>query len=377
MINVSGKTWNYKERLKQMGGVWNADIQQWSFYKLSASELAELKSMPGCMVTEASKPASPQPAVEPFSFASLADPDRGRDGGFQTAFYGNDKEYFNYFKDKNPAAFFGFTSLKKFTDFIEQIPAEVQNNDRRNSGWTVATGSFYGTYDMQEAINLARNGWSEGIEIADKIANMITIEHAQQKRRSYSVAGGGVSIGRLLAGNPAHMRKRIKKAGSRNIRLFIQNNGLYNITSETLIIRGALCCAIIDILENNGYSCELIAVTTDYFTHRSKPSEHLTVKLKQSGEKISISDVAFAIGHPAYFRRFGFACIGAAPECSDAWGDMGKSTVAFSERYMPPGANDFYIPHPKQNYSGNTLEEKARKMLPDFLPQGLPIQIGE
>lgn len=376
MINVSGKTWNHKERLKELGGVWNDDIKQWSFYKLSASELAELKSMPGCMVTEATKPAS-RPAVEPFSFSSLAAPDRGRDGGFQTAFYGNDKEYFNYFKDKNPAAFFGFTSLRKFADFIEQIPKEVQNDSRRNSAWCGASGSFYGTRDMQESINLARNGWIEGVELASKLASMITIEHAQQKRRTYSVAGGGVSVGRMLAGNPSHMRKRIKQSGSRNIRLFIQNNGLATINSDTLIIRGALCCAIVDILENSGYSCELIAVTTDYFTHSRKPSEHLTVKLKQSGEKISISDVAFAIGHPSYFRRFGFACIAAAQECLQAWSDMGTSTIAFSERYMPPGANDFYIPHPKQNYKGDTLEEKARKMLPDFLPKGLPIQIGE
>src|SRR5690606_30840585 len=108
-----------------------------------------------------------------------------------------------------------------------------------------------------------------------------------------------------------------------------------------------------------------------------KPSEHLTVKLKQAGEKTNIADIAFAIGHPSYFRRFGFAAIGYAEECREAWPDMGRSTSAFNKRHMPSGRNEFYIPHPTTNYKGATLEEKARNMLPDFLPIGLPIHIGE
>ena len=301
--------------------------------------------------------------------------DRPTTGNGNTTFYGDDREYFNYFKDKNPISYFGFSSLSRMVEFVKAIPKEKQNGD----GYETDNPKWYGTRDMSEALKLAQYGWQDGIDQAKRVSDFLTIEHATQRRRSYSVAGGNVNVGKMLSGNPSHMVKKKDKKGSRIIKLFVQNNGLCDITGKSMMMRGLVVCAIVDLLENNGYSCEIIAITTDYASSRTPKivGAHTVVKLKNAGEKGNLSDIAFGLGHPSIFRRFIFANVKATPELRIMWNTQGYSTEAFNSRYPITEKNTFYIPHLKQNIEGDTFEDQVRNCLQMIKPDGLPIEIGE
>jgi len=232
------------------------------------------------------------------------------------------------------------------------------------------------TEALAEALDMARHGWRKGIENAERVANLLTVSHALQRRRKHALAGGTVNVGRLLAGNPVHMVSRPKQPGRKVITLFVQNNGLADIKQKSMIARSAVCCALVDLLEMNGYSCEIISVTTDTTGGlKNEPADHLTVKLKSAGESVNVADIAFALGHPAFFRRFGFAAIRQADELQRIWSGYGVSITAFSASGKELDAGEYYMPHLKQNYPGDTIEEMAQAMLLDVLPAGLPIEI--
>lgn len=392
-ITVTGRTFDHRDRLKQLGGVWNSDDKNWIFYNVKPKDLAELKNLSGCLVTD-SKERKVEPWTPPLPPIPTGDAseDNDDDGGIlaklfggdvadrpcigdrASIVYGDDERYLNHFKDKNPTAFFGFSSINEMCKFVESIPHDKRTGNRA-AGWE-ANKNWAASRDMAHAIDLARNGWNEGIENAAKILDMFNVEHAVQRRRRFDVAGGSVSVGRLLAGNPAHMVKRLKQPGRKVVTLFVENVASAYINADSLTVRAAIVAAFADIMERNGYSCEIVAmsiVAGDF--GNTKPGAHTVVTVKHAGEKLNINDLAFTLGHPSFLRRLSFACVSQCDELRDLWSTQGYPTEAFN-KYHPLGRNEFAIRHLKENIKGETLEERARKMLPLVKPRNLPLEIG-
>lgn len=359
-IIVSGTTFNYREALKDMGGKFDGDARRWIFPDtLPERHIATIRRMVGVVIR------IPQTAQE------TAQPVATRDG--KTYERGDDMTYLNYFAEKNPVSFFGFSSLSALTDYIEAIPKSVADDDRRNMAWTM-TNNFAGTSTVGQAIKLARNGWTDGVEKAKEIAECITSEYAMQRKRVHSVAGSRASVGRMLVGDPKHMMKRAPQPGKRIITLFVETAINVSISAKNAVIRAASIAAIIDLIEQSGFSCELIA--TNIATTRGMPVQQLAVKIKNAGERLSINDAIFALGHPSFERRFNFALVGSDQQLQMIWSSMGSSSSAFTDAYKP-SKNEFYIP--QFNYAqqtqieGETLQEKALSLLPFLIPDGLPI----
>lgn len=380
-VRLTGKTWDHRETLKKMGGRWDGNKNSWVFDHLKSVDLEQLKKLPGCMVvSDGPKSVDHKDTAEgALDFIDRIlrkqvqkDEPTKRTG--KTVFYGDDREYFNHFKDKNPISFFGFSSLGKLTEFIKSIPVDKQADT------AFATDScsqrFTGSKSMLEAIALAEHGWQKGIEQSQEIANILTMDHFKQKRKTYSVAGGSVSVGRMLSGNPKHMSAKKKQPKNKTITLFVQNNGLANIAAEDMAVRAGIVCATCDILENSGYSCQIVSVTLNNSSADRVPMNCITVVLKHAGEKLNLNDTAFALGHPAFFRRFCFALTRQADELRRDWERQGRSTDAFNEDYQP-GMNEFHIPHLKTNYRQTELIDKVREMWDDIKPEGLPMELVE
>ncbi|QWY83160.1 hypothetical protein [Rhizobium phage RHph_X2_24] len=379
-ITLTGQTFQHRDRLKQLGGKWNADGRNWQFDFLRPSEIAELKNLAGCLVTD-NAPTPPAPRETDSDdnddiwsriMRGTAD-DKPSTGNRPSVMYGDDMRYHNYFKDKNPRSFFGFSSLSALLQFIDAIP-QHKRTGQRGEGYDRSKPDWYGTPDMLTALDLARNGWPQGIANAQQVLETLDIEHVLQRRRSYAVAGGSVSVGRMLAGNPVHMVKRPKLPGRRVVTLFVENMASAYMKAETLTVRAAIVAALADILETNGYSCEIVNVTVSNFMS-GKPAAHTTVVLKHAGEKLNIADLAFALGHPSFLRRFVFALVCQADELESMWDYQGMPTSAFGGDCQP-GRSEFYIKRLSENISGGTLVEKARKMLPLVKPDNLPVEIN-
>lgn len=379
-VIVTGRTFDHRDKLKDLGGRWDADAKAWKFDYANKHTIAELHKLVGCSVIVNDKlPPRPKPSdddkitverlLEIVGWSETGESDSGR----KSIIYGDDARWHNHFKDKNPIAFFGFSSLSMLTRFVDAIP-EPKRVGARNAGWETSDPKWHGTRNMEHALDLARNGWNEGVENAARVIDMLNVEHALQRRRKHSIAGGSVNVGRLLAGNPAHMRQRPKQPGKRVITLFVENTASASIDARQLTVRAAICAALADILERQGYSCEIVSATMQHGNQYS--AAQTVVTIKQAGEKLNIEDVAFALGHPSFLRRFNFACVSQCDELKSIWFTQGMPQDAFNTKYTPE-RNQFYIKYLKKNVKGDTLEEIARNMLPSIIPDGLPIEIGE
>lgn len=259
-----------------------------------------------------------------------------------TGFYGDDETYLNYFADKNPLAFYGFSSFDNLIEFVSIVDRlKIQSTEDRAAGWSRGSPKFYGTATFSEALDLAKNGWVEGAEKAHKITELMTVDHAQKKARVYSTVGGSVNIPKMLSGNPMHMKRKAKRDKIKTVTVFVNCAMLAAVSQEISNFKASVICGVVDLIERNGYSCELIAITTSNTRNNRAGFQSATI-LKNAGEKLNIENVVFALGHTAFFRRICFSLNGMAKECKPLWSYMGVTAQSFNKE-NPTKSNEIYI----------------------------------
>ncbi len=293
----------------------------------------------------------------------------------RTNIFGDDPTWFNEFRDQNPISFFGFSSLSELVKYLEALP----HNKRNGQGWTGRDREWTQTECMADAFDIARNGWADGVELARELHELLIGQHAKERRRKHSIAGGSVNIGRMLAGNPAHMISRPKREGKKIITLFVEGFMSSGIDAENAVIRAALIGAITDILEMNGYSCEIVSITTAVTVRGYQPAYQVATTLKIAGEALNLNDVIFALGHPAYFRRLVFGCVGSDNDLQSTWPSMGMPSRAFDNEH-PLSANQLYVDkiglQHQRKIDGDILTARAIQIW-DLIARGnLPIELN-
>lgn len=364
-VRVTGNTFDHRERLKQLGGRWDAAAKNWIFEYPRPKDVAELKNLPGCLVVDAADEPTPSVplGVQPrprllnnSDFSHLSERVR----------IGDDMTYLEYFRTKDPIVFFGFSSFGKFIDYVENLKRPKNENHYCDVGWTV-TKEYSGTSNMEEAIYLARNGWLDGLGIMD----MLSAQKAMRKHRIKTVAGGNVNVGRLLSGLPNHMYKRIKAPKRKIITLFVETVMWEGIKAHFAMVRTVIIAAMVDRLEAEGYQCNIIAV---YVARQRKTFRGIqtTVNVKNAGERLNLADISFAFGHPSFGRRMIYAIEGCVPQCGLKHDIRGLVDQAFDET-TKPGRNEFYIPQLQAN-ENTLLEEMIEILQPDGLPVKLEIK---
>lgn len=349
-VTVSGHTFQHRDTLKELGGRWDADAQNWRFAFASPALIAALKELPGCLVTD-NRPLSPRPITPP---AIPTTP----------AIVGDDMTYYNYFVDQDPIAYFGFSSLSKFAEHVASLEKPTNGiGGLCDIGWT-ATQTYTGTDSMAQALDIARNGWLDGLGMMKQMFTQPPIG----KNRIRSVSGGSVSVGRMLAGMPDHMYKRKKQPKHKIITIFVETCMWEGISAGQAMLRVTIIAAMIDRLEAEGYSCNLVATYCARQRDNSRGVQTI-VRIKEAGESLNLADVSFAFGHPSYGRRLVYAIEGCTPQCDLTRHHRGKISEAFDE-YHKPGKNEFYIPQINRNGDGTIAD-----MINQLQPEGLPVEL--
>jgi hypothetical protein len=363
MITLTGNTFAHRDLIKSMGGRWNNIERVWQFAYLDSDGIGILTKLMGVFVIGASEPATPyrswqhEPPVPPRE---------------PTQHFGDDRTYFNYFEDQDPSAFFGFTSLRAFADYVAAIDRpEPDDILRDDSAWRESElrTAFTGTADMAHALDLARNGWMDGMGVTSKLE----VDGAQSKRRFNSMAGGTVNVGRMLSGDPRHMVNRKRQPGLRNIRLFVAGGMWRGIGQSIAIFRALIIGAMVDLLEQQQYRCEIIAVNcAGHMGFNNGAHSQFAIRLKDAGENLNLLDITFALGHPSFSRRLMFACADVIPECN-SFGKNNTVRAAFSDNH-PCGENEFYIPAIGP-FEASCLDDDPMSILQFIVPDNLPIKI--
>lgn len=391
-VTVSGRTFDHRELLKSLRGQWNNNTRVWTFdHYLSPADLARLRSLPGVVVVEHKRPATTwEPAKPTPSFREAISPDQlarvdawvrrnrhllaDEDETFirpkRPQIIGDDPTYFNYFADKNPIAYFGFSSLDVFIDHVERLRRPDNTGGTCDVGWSTEKPRqiVTDTPDMAAAIRLAREGWTAGLGLAEQF----DIPHALRKRRVHSVVGASVNVGRMLAGNPAHMIRRIPQPKNKRIVVFVDTMMWKGITPQNAMLRALFIASAIDQLENQGYTCEIFAVNASDSFYDNGPQAQLCVRLKSAGERLNLLNISFALGHPSFLRRMFFACEGVIGAIRMTRHARGRISHCFDAEHQP-GPNEYYFRQLPSVVNQELYKDDPLKMLDYILPDNLPI----
>lgn len=382
LTTITGRTFEHKEHLKSIGALWDAASRCWTHARLSDAQRSELERL-GLTVTGGNREPVPGAGDQPRMPAS--EPARpGKPHPVETApHHGTDDTYRGAFAARQTLGSFGFASLADMVDYVREIPESIvqDESNERNAGWHTDDPAWAGTPNMRAALDLATNGWQAGADAAAEVAELLTAEHAKRRRSQIAMSGGSVDVGRMLAGNPMHMRKRKPIDGKKIITLFIDGCSSFKVASNILIARAGVVAAICDMLESNGYSCEIIVGNAPHVRHSAEISAYqCAVRVKTAGERLNVNDVVFALGHPSYLRRLVIGLVATENNCRSIWHYMGSPAPLFDANNPPP-PNSFHIRKILLNEVAKirltSTYAKAHSIFKLIAPSNLPIKLTE
>lgn len=130
MITFRGRTFEYRETLKDWGARWDNDTKCWSIGRLSPAQRATVHGWLGVTVSGDEPDRRPITRIEisDEEIAALfprADPEpepESTDWKGITPFYGDDPTWMGYFLEPKPTAFFGFSKIEP-----ENLPVRISN----------------------------------------------------------------------------------------------------------------------------------------------------------------------------------------------------------------------------------------------------------
>lgn len=231
-----------------------------------------------------------------------------------------------------------FASLFDVVKYIRDTPATWQGHESSRKPSTDYSWDLGCNY--QGALKLADLGWADGAR------NMaVGLErlrpNATATYRKYSVAGTRPSIGRYLSGNPRYMYSNKRNEASKPaVRIAVNICANAGARAEYMANYGLAIASYAEQLEKAGYPVEILAVLPDDL-HTTKVQRAVySWTVKDINARMNFSDVAFSIGHPACFRRLGFALLERTP-CRYVSGHGSCTDIKVSDL---PAGKGIYVP---------------------------------
>lgn len=202
-------------------------------------------------------------------------------------------------------------------DSIDEAVRSLSPEDWKGANFGAWAG---GLRDQGHARQLAEKGWPEGVERARRMQmQMRDYLHTLGldglvATEEYDVSGADVDVGLFCEGEPECMVQYDEKVlpDSRVVRLIVQINYIASVDADSAMRRGVAIAAVADALELAGLQCEIWAVDWT-MAHNALRSEYApdyhrhAVLVKRAGEPMPIDRIAFAIGHPGFYRAISFA----------------------------------------------------------------------
>lgn len=267
-------------------------------------------------------------------------------------------------------------NLSEFLTYAAQEPA---GNRRQSRAVTPREYWDYGA-GFDGAMNLAINGWPEGLQrIRESIEAMeaITASLAVRPEVHYDVSGDYVDMGRFVTGEPECMAQfhevELPQTAVKIIRIVANVCCSSGIDADGFVKRGAATLALIDALENSGRRCELI------ITMGNGPSDgtrlEYVIPVKKSGEMVEMDRLAFVFAHPAFFRRLVFAAMEhEAPSVRQAFGIYdGQGYGNVEPSHISDQGADVVVPGMLWT---STTEECVKWVMAELKKQGVEIREG-
>lgn len=216
---------------------------------------------------------------------------------------------------------FEFQSMGEFIKYLrDNDSAPRKYSDRYEQEYTNSRRAWYGSRNLDDAIEICENGWSEKAKrLTTKIKTYTTTsDFAKYQKRFISQSGFQPIVPLYLAGVPNNMINSRFEQKQQKVITITKSVGYRGEVSLRQIEEESLkTLSIIQMLESKGYRVNLNVCNT-WNANRNKIT--LKVNIKKANEKLNISKVAFPLTHPSMLRRliFRFREITSEHDCSDA-----------------------------------------------------------
>ena len=244
---------------------------------------------------------------------------------------------------------FTFDNWYDYVAFAEngETGMDLTERESRLSG----NDRWYGGATFEETMELARNGWQAG---TDQLNNHIkSFENTLPSQRVrletvMDITGPGVlDFGRWATGHPEawmiQQETEVHDPHAGNIIRIVYNiSASSGVSTREMMDKGATIVGFIDLLERAGKRVELDLVA-GIKARNGRTSVRTQVRVKEANTPVDIERIAFAIAHPASFRRIVFSLLEMAPALARK--DCG--IYLFKGYGMPEDwevADAFYIP---------------------------------
>lgn len=215
-----------------------------------------------------------------------------------------------------------FHSLDEILDYTSQdprIPVSACHSRREDSD---GPGSWHGTANFEQAVELARHGWSNVRPSIDGLLSDIDGKVRKLTEEKpvmfHDVTGAFVDMGAYMAGEPECMidvRQETLPTTGRIVRLLVNGSANWSVDEATIKARGAAICALVDAMARQHLALEVwVEVSIKPQTPaRGKnagksPADRLStvVRVKAAADPLDIDMLMFPIGHPSFLRRIVF-----------------------------------------------------------------------
>jgi hypothetical protein len=205
--------------------------------------------------------------------------------------------------DMGRARYF-FESLAEMGAWIERTPRQWTCKDSVTAfpaqAWDLGAG-----YDS--AVSMAKGGWLEGASRAQEALKTLKALTPEPRNR-IDFAGYRPHVQRAIAGDMKSMVRKVKvradNGRGRVLTLIVPVNATAWVGAEAMANFGVAVAQYINQLERDNVRVEVIAAMTSKVSGWRVSA---CVRIKHASQPLDLAVMAFAIGHPAMFRRLGFA----------------------------------------------------------------------
>jgi hypothetical protein len=196
-----------------------------------------------------------------------------------------------------------FDSVAEMQAWIDRTPRKWRANSSESNDpdhdWDLNAG-------YAGACALARDGWNEGAQkVQDALKTFpLATPNPDTKTDFY---GFRPHVARFCAGAPDCMIRHVREApdGRRNVlTLIVPVNAMSRVGARAMANFGVALAQYVNQMETDGTRVEIIAAVVSKVSGWRVSAG---IRVKYAEQPLDLATLAFAIGHPAMFRRLGFA----------------------------------------------------------------------
>ena len=168
--------------------------------------------------------------------------------------------------------------------------------------------------DYAKATELADDGWPEGAELVRKNLSAITagMVTAPGLASTFDEEGALPDVARYLDSEPDYWVRPVPAPTKRpGVRIVASVSASCGFGAEGMARRGCAIAILAEVLRMNGYSVSVEAQVAmfdcDSYPVPRNVNHVYAIEVMAPGEIMNINKIAFALVHPAMFRRLGFS----------------------------------------------------------------------